>query len=165
MIGAVLFCLTERESRATVGRDLPSRMALTSRPSGGPGGLLLPNGTRCASDGAEGLPVPLTATMRALWASGLIALLDDVAALAKVAARFSRRYSRPGSKGRGEGSGIVIDDAAVTPRYVVGFGGEARELPIVGKIEKGRSGTNCWFLLPVALALNSSLRVPSRRCS
>jgi len=51
-------------------------------------------------------------------------------------------------------AGVVIDDAAVTPRYVVGFAAE-RELPIVGKIALGSLRNKLLFLLPGALALSA----------
>ena len=70
-----------------------------------------------------------------------IALLDDVAALAKVARRVAGRRRRPGWPGRGESGRVVIDDAAVTPRYVVGFAA-SRERPIVWRIALGSK--NSW---------------------
>ena len=57
--------------------------------------------------------------------TGLIALLDDVAAIAKLAAASlddaAAQAAKAGSKAASKAAGIVIDDAAVTPRYVVGF--------------------------------------------
>ena len=84
---------------------------------------------------------------------GLIALLDDVAALAKVAAASLDDIAGQAAKAGAKAAGVVIDDAAVTPRYVVGFAA-ARELPIVGKIAKGSVRNKLLFLLPVALALS-----------
>ncbi len=49
---------------------------------------------------------------------------------------------------------MVIDDAAVTPRYVVGFAA-ARELPIVKRIAVGSLRNKLLFLLPAALALSA----------
>ena len=69
-------------------------------------------------------------------AGGLVALLDDVAAIAKLAA------------------GVVIDDTAVTPRYVVGLAPQ-RELPIIGKIVLGSLRNKLLFLLPTALLLSA----------
>jgi predicted DNA repair protein MutK len=69
-------------------------------------------------------------------ASGLIALLDDVAALAKVAAASLDDIAAHAGKASAKAAGVVIDDAAVTPRYAVGFAAD-RELPIVGKIALG----------------------------
>ena len=48
---------------------------------------------------------------------------------------------------------MVIDDAAVTPRYVVGFAAE-RELPIVGRIALGSLKNKLLYLLPAALLLS-----------
>jgi predicted DNA repair protein MutK len=88
--------------------------------------------------------------------SGLIALLDDVAALAKLAAAslddVAAQAAKAGSKAASKAAGIVIDDAAVTPRYVVGFAAD-RELPIIGKIAAGSLKNKLLFLLPGALLL------------
>jgi predicted DNA repair protein MutK len=69
-------------------------------------------------------------------ASGLIALLDDVATIAKLAARRSTTSGVAATKASAKAAGVVIDDTAVTPRYVVGLAPE-RELPIIGKIAWG----------------------------
>ncbi|WP_159995908.1 DUF808 domain-containing protein [Roseomonas sp. 18066] len=84
---------------------------------------------------------------------GLIALLDDVAALAKVAAASLDDIAAQSAKAGTKAIGIVIDDAAVTPRYVVGFAA-ARELPIVGRIALGSLKNKLLFLLPAALLLS-----------
>lgn len=84
---------------------------------------------------------------------GLLALLDDVAAIAKVAAASVDDVAAQAAKAGAKAAGIVIDDAAVTPRYVVGFAAN-RELPIVGKIAWGSLKNKLLFLLPGALALN-----------
>ncbi|MDO9503472.1 DUF808 domain-containing protein [Falsiroseomonas sp.] len=84
---------------------------------------------------------------------GLIALLDDVAALAKVAAASLDDIGGQAMKAGAKAAGVVIDDAAVTPRYVVGFAA-ARELPIVGRIAWGSLKNKLLFLLPGALALS-----------
>jgi hypothetical protein len=84
---------------------------------------------------------------------GLLALLDDVAAIAKVAAASVDDVAAQAAKAGAKAAGIVIDDAAVTPRYVVGFAAE-RELPIVGKIAWGSIRNKLVFLLPGALALS-----------
>ena len=67
---------------------------------------------------------------------GLIALLDDVAALAKVAAASLDDVAGQAARAGVKAAGVVIDDAAVTPRYVVGFS-PAREIPIVWRIARG----------------------------
>jgi uncharacterized protein len=84
---------------------------------------------------------------------GLLALLDDVAAIAKVAAASVDDVAAQATQAGAKAAGIVIDDAAVTPRYVVGFAAD-RELPIVGKIALGSLKNKLLFLLPGALALN-----------
>jgi predicted DNA repair protein MutK len=84
---------------------------------------------------------------------GLIALLDDVAALAKVAAASLDDIAGQAAKAGVKAAGVVIDDAAVTPRYVVGFAA-SRELPIVGKIALGSLRNKILILLPAALALS-----------
>jgi len=84
---------------------------------------------------------------------GLIALLDDVAALAKVAAASLDDVASQAAKAGAKAAGVVIDDAAVTPRYVTGFSA-ARELPIIGRIAAGSLKNKLLFLLPAALALS-----------
>ena len=84
---------------------------------------------------------------------GLIALLDEVAAIAKVAAASLDDVASQAAKAGAKAAGVVIDDAAVTPRYVVGFAAE-RELPIVGKIAAGSLRNKLLILLPAALVLS-----------
>ena len=84
---------------------------------------------------------------------GLIAILDDVAALAKAAAASLDDVAAQSAKAGTKALGIVIDDAAVTPRYVVGFAA-SRELPIIGRIALGSLKNKFLFLLPGALALS-----------
>ena len=84
---------------------------------------------------------------------GLIALLDDIAAIAKVAAASLDNVATQAAKAGMKAAGVVIDDAAVTPRYVVGFAAQ-RELPIVGKIAAGSLRNKIMILLPGALALS-----------
>jgi predicted DNA repair protein MutK len=84
--------------------------------------------------------------------TGLIALLDDVAGLAKVAAASIDDAAAQAGRAGVKAAGIVIDDAAVTPRYVVGFAAE-RELPIIAKIALGSLKNKLLFLLPAALIL------------
>jgi hypothetical protein len=84
---------------------------------------------------------------------GLIALLDDVAAIAKVAASSLDDVAAAASKAGAKAAGIVVDDAAVTPRYVGGFAAD-RELPIIGKIALGSLRNKLLILLPGALALS-----------
>ncbi|NIZ10264.1 DUF808 domain-containing protein [Pseudooceanicola sp. HF7] len=84
--------------------------------------------------------------------SGLLALLDDVAAIAKVAAASVDDVFGQAVKASSKAAGAVIDDAAVTPKYVQGFSA-ARELPIVWKIARG-SIRNKVLLLPALLLLS-----------
>lgn len=86
-------------------------------------------------------------------ASGLLALLDDVVALAKVAAASVDDIAAQATKAGAKAAGVVVDDAAVTPRYLVGF--EARrELAIIWKIALGSAKNKLVYLMPVALFLN-----------
>jgi predicted DNA repair protein MutK len=86
--------------------------------------------------------------------SGLLALLDDVAAIAKVAATSVDDVVAQATKAGTKAAGAVIDDAAVTPKYVHGFSAE-RELPIVWKIARGSIFNKLVILLPAALLLSS----------
>lgn len=84
---------------------------------------------------------------------GLLALLDDVAGLVKVAAASLDDVAGQAAKAGVKAAGAVIDDAAVTPNYVTGFTAD-RELPIVGKIAWGSIKNKLLFLLPAALLLS-----------
>ncbi|UPJ50766.1 DUF808 domain-containing protein [Bradyrhizobium sp. 200] len=84
---------------------------------------------------------------------GLIGLLDDVAAIAKVAAASLDDVVSQAAKAGAKAAGVVIDDTAVTPGYVIGFSPK-RELPIVGKIAAGSARNKLLILLPAALALS-----------
>ena len=86
--------------------------------------------------------------------SGLLALLDDVAGIAKVAAAQIDDIASQAAKAGAKAAGAVIDDAAVTPKYVHGFA-PARELPIVGKIALGSIRNKLLILLPAALLLSA----------
>ena len=86
--------------------------------------------------------------------SGLIALLDDVATIAKLAAASIDDIGAATAKAGAKAAGVVIDDTAVTPRYVVGLSPE-RELPIIGKIAMGSLRNKLLILLPVALLLTA----------
>ncbi|ETX14632.1 ABC transporter [Roseivivax halodurans JCM 10272] len=86
--------------------------------------------------------------------SGLLALLDDVAAIAKVAATSVDDVAAQAMKAGTKAAGAVIDDAAVTPKYVHGFP-PARELPIVAQIARGSLINKLVFLLPAGLLLSA----------
>ena len=86
--------------------------------------------------------------------SGLIALLDDVATIAKLAAASVDDVGLAAGKASTKAAGVVIDDTAVTPRYVVGLAPE-RELPIIGKIAIGSLRNKLLVLLPGALLLTA----------
>ena len=87
-------------------------------------------------------------------ASGLAALLDDVAAIAKLAAASLDDVTAAAGKAGSKAVGVVVDDAAVTPGYAMGFTPE-RELPIVWKIARGSLRNKFFFLLPGALLLSA----------
>jgi predicted DNA repair protein MutK len=86
--------------------------------------------------------------------SGLLALLDDVAAIAKVAASSIDDIAAAAAEAGSKTAGVVIDDAAVTPKYVQGFQPE-RELPIIWKIAKGSLFNKLVLLLPASLLLSN----------
>ncbi|GGF68460.1 hypothetical protein GCM10011402_21130 [Paracoccus acridae] len=86
--------------------------------------------------------------------SGLLALLDDVAAISKVAAASIDDVAGQAVKAGAKAAGAVIDDAAVTPKYVHGFDA-SREIPIVWKIARGSLFNKLVILLPVALLLSA----------
>ncbi len=86
--------------------------------------------------------------------SGLLALLDDVAGIAKVAAASVDDIAGQAAKAGAKAAGAVIDDAAVTPKYVDGFA-PAREIPIVAKIAYGSIRNKLLFLLPAAMLLSA----------
>lgn len=84
---------------------------------------------------------------------GLLGLLDDVAGIAKVAAASLDDVASQAARAGVKAAGVVIDDTAVTPGYVIGFAAK-RELPIVGKIAAGSLRNKLLILLPAALALS-----------
>lgn len=88
--------------------------------------------------------------------SGLLALLDDVAAIAKVAAASVDDIAGAAAKAGAKAAGVVIDDAAVTPKYVHGFEAD-RELPIIWRIAIGSIRNKLVILLPALLALDHFL--------
>jgi predicted DNA repair protein MutK len=87
-------------------------------------------------------------------ASGLVALLDDVAGIAKMAAASLDDVAGAAGKAGSKAVGVVVDDTAVTPGYAMGFTPD-RELPIVWKIALGSLRNKFFFLLPGALLLSA----------
>lgn len=85
---------------------------------------------------------------------GLVALLDDVAAIAKLAAASVDDVAGAAGRAGTKAAGVVIDDTAVTPTYVTSLSPE-RELPIIWKITKGSLRNKLVFLLPAAIALSA----------
>ncbi len=88
--------------------------------------------------------------------SGLVALLDDISVIAKVAAASLDDVGAAAAKAGSKAAGVVIDDAAVTPSYVTNFTPD-RELPIIWKIAKGSLINKLVILLPAALILSEFL--------
>lgn len=88
--------------------------------------------------------------------SGLVALLDDVSVIAKVAASSLDDVGLAATKAGTKAAGVVIDDAAVTPSYVTDFTPD-RELPVIAAIAKGSLRNKLVFLLPGALLLSEFL--------
>ena len=86
-------------------------------------------------------------------AGGLAALLDDIAALARLAAAGADDVAAASAKAGSKALGVVIDDAAVTPQYVQGITPN-RELPIIWRITKGSLRNKLIFILPLLLLLS-----------
>ncbi|HEU5152217.1 MAG TPA: DUF808 domain-containing protein [Iamia sp.] len=86
-------------------------------------------------------------------AGGLVGLLDDVAALARLAAASIDDVGVAAGRASMKAAGVVVDDAAVTPGYVRGLASE-RELPIIKKIAVGSLRNKLVFITPVALLLS-----------
>jgi predicted DNA repair protein MutK len=88
--------------------------------------------------------------------AGLAALLDDVAVLARAAAASVDDVAAGASRASVKAAGVIVDDAAVTPRYVHGFE-PARELPVIKRIAVGSLRNKLLFILPAALLLSELL--------
>ncbi|GMN03567.1 DUF808 domain-containing protein [Erythrobacter sp. MTPC3] len=88
--------------------------------------------------------------------SGLVALLDDVAVIARTAAASADDIAAAAGRAGSKTAGVVIDDAAVTPSYVTGLS-PARELPIIWSITKGSLFNKLVILLPGAILLSEFL--------
>jgi predicted DNA repair protein MutK len=89
-------------------------------------------------------------------AGGIFALLDDVAALARIAAASVDDVSAAAGRASAKAAGVVVDDTAVTPQYLHGSAAD-RELPIIKRIAKGSLRNKLLFILPVALLLSEFL--------
>ena len=87
-------------------------------------------------------------------AGGLAGLLDDVAALAKLAAASVDDVGSAAARASAKAAGVVVDDTAVTPAYVRGLAAE-RELPIIKRIAVGSLKNKLIFIIPVALLLSA----------
>lgn len=87
---------------------------------------------------------------------GLAALLDDIAALAKLAAASVDDVGAAAGRASAKAAGVVIDDTAVTPRYVHGFTAE-REIPIIKRIAFGSLRNKLVFILPAIMLLSEFL--------
>ena len=89
---------------------------------------------------------------------GLFALLDDVAALARLAAASVDDVGAAAGRASAKAAGVVVDDTAVTPQYVAGVAAK-RELPIIKKIAIGSLRNKLLLILPAAMLLSQFLPV------
>src|SRR5699024_7925645 len=89
-------------------------------------------------------------------AGGLIALLDDVAALVKLSAASLDDVAAGASRAGAKAAGVVVDDAAVTPKFVEGVSPK-RELPIIRRIALGSMVNKIIIILPIILLLSQFL--------
>ncbi|MFT4035475.1 MAG: DUF808 domain-containing protein [Patulibacter sp.] len=88
--------------------------------------------------------------------AGLAALLDDIAVLARAAAASLDDVAAGAGRASVKAAGVIVDDAAVTPRYVHGFD-PSRELPVVKQIAAGSLRNKLLIILPLALLLSELL--------
>ncbi|GAA1827120.1 DUF808 domain-containing protein [Microlunatus capsulatus] len=88
--------------------------------------------------------------------SGLLALFDDVAAMVKMAAASVDDVGAAAGRASAKAAGVVVDDTAVTPRYVHGFTAD-RELPMIKRIALGSLRNKVLVILPVILLLSQFL--------
>jgi len=84
---------------------------------------------------------------------GLAALLDDIAAFARLAAASVDDVGVAAGRASVKAAGVVVDDTAVTPRYVHGFTAD-REVPIILKIARGSLVNKIVFILPAILLMS-----------
>src|SRR3990170_4922100 len=97
--------------------------------------------------------MPLSCAGGQSMSAGLFALLDDVAAVARLAAASVDDVGAAAGRASTKAAGVVIDDTAVTPQYVHGLAAK-RELPIIKRIAKGSLRNKLVIILPVALLLS-----------
>ncbi len=88
--------------------------------------------------------------------AGLFGLLDDVAALARLAAASIDDVGAAAGRASAKAAGVVVDDTAVTPQYVQGVAAQ-RELPMIKRIATGSIRNKLLIILPVALLLSQFL--------
>src|SRR6478735_4432695 len=88
--------------------------------------------------------------------AGLFGLLDDVAALARLAAASVDDIGAAAGRATAKAAGVVVDDTAVTPQYVHGITAD-RELPMIKRIAIGSLRNKLVFILPAALLLSQFL--------
>lgn len=86
-------------------------------------------------------------------ASGLFALLDDVATFARLAATSVDDVGAAAGRTVIKTAGVVVDDTAVTPQYVQGISAE-RELPVVKRIALGSLRNKLLLILPAVMLLS-----------
>ena len=86
-------------------------------------------------------------------AGGLAALLDDIAAMARLAAASIDDVGAAAGRASMKATGVVVDDTAVTPRYITGIEPKD-ELPIIKRIAIGSLRNKLLFILPIALVLS-----------
>ena len=89
---------------------------------------------------------------------GLVGLLDDVAAIAKLAAASIDDVGAAAGRASVKAAGVVVYDTAVTPTYVQGLAAD-RELPIIKRIARGSLKNKILFILPAALVLSEFVPV------
>src|SRR6188508_1365736 len=89
--------------------------------------------------------------------AGLFGLLDDVAALARLAAASVDDIGAAAGRATAKAAGVVIDDTAVTPQYVHGITAD-RELPMIKRIALGSLRNKLllsqfvpWLLTPILM--------------
>ena len=83
-------------------------------------------------------------------------MFDDVAAMAKLAAASVDDVGAAAGRASAKAAGVVVDDTAVTPRYVHGFTAD-RELPMIKRIAVGSLRNKLLIILPVILVLSQFL--------